>query len=196
MTTKDSPAPKFSLKGWSQRKHEAARIAERPSPTPRPVSVPAASDAAFAARSHAAAQEPAPVELPSVESLSFESDFTVFLRPQVDAGLQQQALKKLFSDPRFNVMDGLDIYIGDYTKEDPIAPELVRELVQGGGLFGSIEARVAPEESLAATQPQEDVLEAPGPEVHREMTVPATTAPPVESEGKTPEPGADGAARQ
>ena len=29
-------------------------------------------------------------------------------------------MKKLFSDPHFNVMDGLDTYIDDYGKPDPI----------------------------------------------------------------------------
>ena len=31
-------------------------------------------------------------------------------------------MKKLFSDPHFNVMDGLDTYIDDYGKPDPIPP--------------------------------------------------------------------------
>ena len=30
------------------------------------------------------------------------------------------AMKKLFTDPHFNVMDGLDIYIDDYRKPDPL----------------------------------------------------------------------------
>ena len=36
------------------------------------------------------------------------------------------ALKKLFSDPHFNVMDGLDTYIDDYGKPDPIPPSMLR----------------------------------------------------------------------
>ena len=39
-------------------------------------------------------------------------------------------MKKLFSDPRYNIMDGLDIYIDDYSKPDPIPPEMLRRLVQ------------------------------------------------------------------
>jgi hypothetical protein len=38
-------------------------------------------------------------------------------------------MKKLFSDPHFNVMDRLDTYIDDYGKPDPIPPEMLRKLV-------------------------------------------------------------------
>jgi hypothetical protein len=41
-------------------------------------------------------------------------------------------LRKLFSDPRFNVMDGLDVYIDDYTKPDPIPPSVIERLTQLG----------------------------------------------------------------
>jgi hypothetical protein len=50
--------------------------------------------------------------------------------------LRQAALKKLFADPHFNVMDGLDIYIDDYTRPDPIAASVIDQLVQ----FRNLEA--------------------------------------------------------
>ena len=64
--------------------------------------------------------KPGTEALPSIESLTPESDFSPFMRPQVDASLRRQALKTLFQDPRFNVMDGLDVYIDDYSKPDPL----------------------------------------------------------------------------
>jgi len=64
------------------------------------------------------AQPPAP--LPPVESLTPESDFAPFMRDDVDPGLRRQALRTLFRDPRFNVMDGLDVYIDDFSKPDPL----------------------------------------------------------------------------
>ena len=67
-------------------------------------------------------------ELPALESLSFESDFGAFMRAKVDEGVRRAALKKLFSDPRFNVMDGLDVYIDDYSKDDPIPPGMLAQL--------------------------------------------------------------------
>ena len=71
---------------------------------------------------------PAPAELPALEGLSFESDFRAFMHAKVDEGIRRAALKKLFRDPRFNVMDGLDVYIDDYSKEDPISPALLAQL--------------------------------------------------------------------
>ena len=67
--------------------------------------------------------------LPPVDQLSFESDFTAFMQSKVvEEGVKRAALKKLFADPRFNVMDGLDTYIDDYSIEDPISPELLEQL--------------------------------------------------------------------
>ena len=79
-----------------------------------------------------AAQKPVapekPPQLPPLDSLTFESDFKAFMHSKVEEGVKRAALKKLFSDPRFNVMDGLDTYIDDYTKADPISEELLARL--------------------------------------------------------------------
>ncbi len=69
-----------------------------------------------------------PPPLPPLESLSFDSDFRAFMHPKVEDGLRRAALKKLFSDPHFNVMDGLDVYIDDYNKFEPLEPELLARL--------------------------------------------------------------------
>jgi hypothetical protein len=37
-------------------------------------------------------------------------------------------MKKLFSDPRYNIQDGLDIYIDDYGKPDPLPESMLRQL--------------------------------------------------------------------
>ena len=66
--------------------------------------------------------------LPSVDSLTFESDFKEFMHSKVEESVKRAALKKLFADPRFNVMDGLDTYIDDYTKSEPISDELLARL--------------------------------------------------------------------
>jgi len=65
--------------------------------------------------------EPAPVVVPEVS--------TVEPAPEVPP-----PLKKLFADPHFNVMDGLDTYIDDYSQPDPIPPEMLRELRHTAGL--------------------------------------------------------------
>ncbi len=69
-----------------------------------------------------------PLVLPSIEELTIESDFRGFFHPKADVNLRRMALKKLFSDPHFNVMDGLDTYIDDYSISDPLPPEMLAQL--------------------------------------------------------------------
>jgi hypothetical protein len=95
-----------------------------------------------------------PVALPPLESLTPDSDFSLFMQPQVDPELRHAALKKLFLDPRFNVMDGLDIYIDDYTRSDPIAPSIVAELAQFRNL-GGLEPEAPPPDAPRADTPGE-----------------------------------------
>ena len=66
--------------------------------------------------------------MPPVDSLTFNSDFSAFMQPKIDEETKRAALKKLFSDPSFNVMDGLDIYVGDYTKSDPMPAGMLEKL--------------------------------------------------------------------
>jgi hypothetical protein len=106
------------LSRWSRRKHEVRRgveVEEAPKPPSAPV-----VEAHPAPRPTDAAEAEAAVETPPLESLTPESDFAPFMNSRVDPGLRRQALKTLFSDPRFNVMDGLDVYIDDYSKPDPL----------------------------------------------------------------------------
>ena len=75
------------------------------------------------------------------------------MRAKVDEGVKRAALKKLFSDPRFNVMDGLDVYIDDYSIEDPIPPGMLAQLQHAQTtLFGPPAEEKAEEE----TKPEED----------------------------------------
>ena len=78
------------------------------------------------------AKELAPsATLEDVEKIDrFAPDFSAFMKPDVDPAVQQAALKKMFSDPHFNIMDGLDIYIDDYSKPDPIPLEMLKRMVQ------------------------------------------------------------------
>jgi hypothetical protein len=76
-----------------------------------------------------------PPELPPVDQLSIDSDFRDFFHPKVGEDVRRAALKKLFSDPRFNVMDGLDVYIDDYSKSEPIPPEMLAGLRQAQNIL-------------------------------------------------------------
>jgi hypothetical protein len=88
--------------------------------------------------------------LPTIESLTQESDFSPFMGKEVAADLRNQAMKKLFTDPHYNVQDGLDIYIGDYTKSDPIPLEMLRKMTQSKALFLFEEEEKAEAEAAAA----------------------------------------------
>jgi len=82
-----------------------------------------------------------------VAQLTRDSDFSRFVAPQVDESVKRAALKKLFSDPHFNVMDGLDTYIGDYGKPDPIPASMLRQMNQSKflGLFDDEDEKKAPQ---------------------------------------------------
>lgn len=74
-------------------------------------------------------QCPAPrLTLDDVRSLTTDSDFTPFMARSVASDVRNAAMKRLFADPHFNVMDGLDIYIDDYTQPDPLPAATLRRL--------------------------------------------------------------------
>ncbi len=79
-------------------------------------------------------QSEAPV-LPALDSLTPDSDFRPFFHPKVDETLRRAALKKLFADPRFNVMDGLDVYIDDYSNGEPLPTGLLEQLHQAQNIL-------------------------------------------------------------
>jgi hypothetical protein len=118
-------ADEFFLSRWSRLKNRARQEVEQPAP-PEPALAPQA------VTEPAPASEPSPSdpELPPIESLTADSDFAPFMKAEVDPDLRRQALRTLFSDPRFNVMDGLDVYIDDFSKPDPIPPEWLGQLTQ------------------------------------------------------------------
>ena len=121
--TKPTDSPESLLSRWSRRKHEAAR--EKSVPAAAPAIVPPVEPVATPVEAPAA---PVAEPLPPVESLTLDSDFTAFMSPKVDEDVKRAALRKLFSDPRFNVMDGLDVYIDDYSKPDPMPDGLLEKL--------------------------------------------------------------------
>ena len=131
---------------WSRRKQEV-RAAEAaveaktvPEPVPAPMQAtepPPLPQALPPHASPASENEPEkapPLTLVDVEGLGVESDYKPFLAKEVAPEVKNAAFRKLFSDPHFNVMDGLDTYIDDYSQPDPIPPEMLRELRHTAGL--------------------------------------------------------------
>jgi Protein of unknown function (DUF3306) len=136
------------LRRWSRRKHESAR--RQPAAAPAEQQVPPQPAPAAPGASPAPSQ-PEPAPLPPVDSLKgLASDYKEFLDPAVDENLRRSALKKLFHDPHFNVMDGLDVYIDDYSKPDPIPESMLKGLLaRHVGLADPAEQRAAPAEQPA-----------------------------------------------
>ena len=83
-----------------------------------------------------------PVKLPTladVEQLTPQSDFSSFMTQGVTPEVRNAAMKKLFTDPHYNVMDGLDIYIGDYNTPDPLPAGMLAKMV-GAQFLGLVKA--------------------------------------------------------
>ena len=155
------------LSRWSRLKTQARKA---PGETAPPPAAPAAASVSAPAAAEAPRAEPPP--LPPIESLTPDSDFTPFLREGVEEGLKRQALRTLFRDPRFNVMDGLDVYIDDYSKPDPLPEGWLEQLNQ----YASLSPRPEPDPESqpgaeAATLPDANAV----PE--RELAPPAGESP-------------------
>jgi hypothetical protein len=151
MARDDSPGGFLSR--WSRRKADvrAGRPADEPqqpvptAPAQRQTTLAANAGAAVGAapvahavdatapaeaavnHPHAPAAQPAPT-LADVQQLTPESDFTHFMARGVTPDVKNAAMKKLFTDPHFNVMDRMDIYIDDYSQPDPLPMAMLRQM--------------------------------------------------------------------
>ncbi len=96
-----------------------------------------------------------------VHQLTAESDFSPFVAKNVSSEVRNSAMKKLFTDPHYNVMDRLDIYIDDYSQPDPIPESMLRQMVSAKflNLFKTeeeeeeAEAKEAAEKAASAEAP-------------------------------------------
>jgi hypothetical protein len=162
VSSRPAQANRFSLRRWSQRKLEAARTgAPTPVQAPPPVDVAAAgqtpagphnaieptvSASVSTSGSTSVSTLSANADLPPIASLTIDSDFAPFFKPQVDEAVKRAALKQLFRDPRFNIMDGLDTYIDDYTQPDPIPSAMLEDLMQRRVFFSPLAGEANPGE--------------------------------------------------
>jgi hypothetical protein len=150
---------------WSQRKQavakgfpvdepaipaspvESSELTGSPQSLQRSKAVPQELESgATEAKSSETPAKPLP-SLDDANALTPNSDFQPFMRPGVTADVRNVAMKKLFTDPHFNVMDGLDIYIGDYNTPDPMPAGMLQKMV-GAQLLGLFDK---PDEAVAKT---------------------------------------------
>ena len=120
---------------WARRKNDAlqGKPLEEPAPVvlPAPLPVAEADTAVVPGGPPAGDAAPEPVRelsLDDAKLLTKDSDFKPFMASNVGPEVRNAAMKKLFADPHFNVMDGLDIYIDDYSISEPIPEAMLRQM--------------------------------------------------------------------
>lgn len=129
------------LHRWSRRKIQgdaAAPEEPRQSAQLPPVApAPAMPEETVSAAQKEGAAQPAEAPLPTLEdvqALTPESDFKPFVARNVAPEVRNAAMKKLFSDPHFNVMDRMDIYIDDYSNPAPLPAAQLRKMASAAFL--------------------------------------------------------------
>ncbi|MDO8306606.1 DUF3306 domain-containing protein [Herminiimonas sp.] len=136
---------------WSKKKNGATTDAEQ-AQAGVPLA-PAADDNGELAGQTEAAVKPLPTQ-EDVAQLTHDSDYSAFMAQGVDESVKQSAMKKLFTNPHFNIMDGLDIYIEDYNTFEPISPALLASLSHAKALLDPLSQLQAPLMSLLEKIPE------------------------------------------
>lgn len=112
------------LRRWSRRKHEARRDQEQTG-QPKAADSPPAEPSASA---------PAPervltdADMPPLESLDEDSDFSLFMSPGVSEALRQAALRRLFRSPRLNQLCELEGEYFDASGFQPLGNIVTHEM--------------------------------------------------------------------
>jgi len=128
---------------------------------------------------------PTDADMPALETLTEESDFSAFLSPGVSEELRRLALRKLFGMPNYNLRDGLDDYDDDYTGMQTLRNAIARGLLQQSP--GSCSRSTAPENSA-----MQEPVPADGAQAKGQDELAADVADPVATGIDRPQPGAAG----
>lgn len=149
------------LSRWSRRKVQARQDPAEAEVPPPAVPQPPPLELAPPPPAPAAEGAPPPPPAPTLEearALTPESDFRRFVTPEVAPEVRHTALKQLFADPHFNRMDGLDVYIDDYGKPDPIPADMLRKMTQSAflNLFADEPAGAPADPPAEKPAPDED----------------------------------------
>ena len=106
------------IRRWARRKTENS--VDSPSTMTKVAVVEQHATAGFAA--------PESLTMRDVAALTVDADYSRFVGAGLEKTVHRAAMKKLFSDPHFNVMDGLDIYISDYNLPSPVSAAMLAAL--------------------------------------------------------------------
>ncbi|NUA25448.1 DUF3306 domain-containing protein [Cupriavidus basilensis] len=170
------------LSRWSRRKAAArdGKPLEAEPRLPAESSVPPGRDAPVAR----ALPDPVP-PTPPAEPLPTLADAALlqpgdsiarFVARGVDENVKRAALKTLFADPHFNVMDGLDTYIDDYSQPDPIPLDVLRRMRQSEtlGLFAPTDEELAAARAQLEGPDMQDAVPVPPEPPEPPATLPQT----------------------
>ncbi len=123
--------------------------------------------------------------LEDVQRLTAESNYAPFVARDVAPEIRNAAMKKLFTDPHYNVMDRLDIYIDDYAKPSPLPESMLRQMASAKFLK-LFEEEEKDEAGLPKNKPQpavhtpvEQAVEAATPP--RIASLPLAQSPPIDA---------------
>lgn len=183
---------KSFLSRWSRLKTQARQEAEEGGAPGEAARQEAGSPAALQARDAGARSQDAEAPaVPPVESLDMDSDYGPFFHPKIEEGVRRAALKKLFSDPHFNVMDGLDVYIDDYSKADPLPAGMLEQLQQAQKIFAwsreDAEERAKAEARTRLTGSEEDHAHDPVQQPHLQAAADTTASVAEDTPAPRPE---------
>lgn len=106
-------------------------------------------------------------DMPAIETLNADSDYSGFLNKGVSPELRRKALQHLFRMPKFNIRDGLNDYDEDYTYFEPLGDTITSDM-RWHTARKEREAREAEEARIAASQDEQslesEVVEADSPD--------------------------------
>lgn len=108
---------------WSRRKQEVANetvVEDTPD-----VSEPVVGEEALAEQRLDKLNALTDEDMPDIETLNEDSDFSGFMSTGVSEALRKMALQKLFHGKAYNIRDGLDEYDGDYTSFEKLDPSVI-----------------------------------------------------------------------
>ena len=106
-------------------------------------------------------EETTPIDnLPDIDTLNKDSDYTPFLKDGVPKKLKRLALRKLWmSDPAFGIVDGLDDYAEDFSAIGIVAQEVLTNYKPGKGMIDPDEPKEEIAEAKGTSEPEEDTPE-------------------------------------
>ncbi|NRG18370.1 DUF3306 domain-containing protein [Rhizobiales bacterium] len=173
------------LQRWSRLKQTGE--ADEPSPEKEDAALEPGQEEA---ESEIEAQNRAAAEAVDLESLTYESDYSVFFRKGVPTALKNAAMRKLWtSNPVLACVDGLNDYDEDFRIASHVGDQVKSAWEVGRGYARKLEAEA--ERAAAAAKAAKAETEAPAESFKEEAPAEVSTVsepPPLEAKTPASEP--------